>query len=54
MGDKDIDITVLAVIKSVVETGCPKEEYGPRAEEALSVWYRLTDTMREASGRSNK
>lgn len=47
MDDKSIDITVLAVLKSVIESGADKKDWHDLTKEGLMVWYGATDYLKQ-------
>jgi hypothetical protein len=48
--NKEWDITILAITKSVIESGAPKEEWEERTRLGLRIWMGLvTAATKEAN-----
>lgn len=45
MTNKDIEITVCAVLKSVIESGAPKEQWSDLTKQGLLVYREIRDLM---------
>lgn len=47
MGDKEIDITTLAILKSVIESGADCKDWHNLTKEGLMVWFNATDELKQ-------
>lgn len=47
MDDKSIDITVIAILKSVIESGADSKDWHDLTKEGLMVWFNSTDFLKQ-------
>lgn len=47
MTNKDVEITTTAVLKSVIESGAPKEQWEELVKHGISVYSKVSDSWKE-------